>query len=307
MPEFTEKKFCNSYAAFLADRNHGIQQTHAYFHKIIQNRIQRYTELSQFDLPSLIEAYRNDPDFFNASIVGDVHVPYLIFPQITPLTPEELSVKLKTLKESFANFKFLTYSESFTAFGWVVSCVVEYNHPKSNTYFKYNFGEFHIALNIDFTTQNYVVKALPCGNNKHSKANRRIYHPHIAENGRACIGSYGDFIKGDIINFNIIDMIYNISSVLQEYNPQSLYNGMDISGWIGNKCAVCLSFIMNPEEVVRCSKTMCEMHKACSVEIDDEFYNPVYIKACTRCGKSSPAWTARDGEIICGDCSCQQN
>lgn len=307
MPDFTEKRFLSTYNAVVDNHNRSISTTRTAFEEMLRARITKYSELASRNIDELIVEYMSNPDFFNIAISSYIHSSYLVGQQQEMLSQEDFSTKYNALKSSFKNFKIVSYSDTFTSFTWTLACVMEYTDPTTNTYFTYDFGQFTIYLTINFNDLAYVVKASPCGNNTAAKSNSSVYHPHIGTNSKVCIGSYSDYIKGDLSKKAVLDIIYNISAVLQEYNPQSLYNGIDISSWIGSRCSLCLGFIPEKEKVVKCAKTMCEMHEACATKFENKYYNPVYIKDCTRCGKSSPAWVVKKGEIICGDCECQQS
>lgn len=255
---------------------------------------------------SFIESFNNDPylhnytaDYINLNLLS-VDIDSLNNESI-----ENIKNKFKLFKESFKNFDFLGISSSLQQFIWSFTCIMTHTDPRTGTHFQYNFGDVHCDLVLG-SNNAFSIKVHPLCNSKNpntfAKTNSAVFHPHISKNKVACIGSYVSDINADISNFRYLDIMFNITSVLQEYNPRSLQDGCDISEWIGEKCGFCHTFIGDKVEKVKCNKSFNYLHKSCGVEYKSNYYNPIHIKECSVCSKSSPLWAPINGKIVCEDC-----
>lgn len=227
-------------------------------------------------------------------------------------TEEQMYAKYTALVDKISGFKLISIDTSnFRSVSWELNISIQYQDYNTSTAYKYDFGRFRIGFTCSISESNEVttsIVATPVANNKPCPTKDSVFHPHIKSNGSVCIGSYGGkAIKRDLINYDLLSVVYNISSVLCEYNPHSLQDGIDITAWIGNKCAICQAFISDAKQQIKCAKTFMFMHRECAVSIDNELYSPFIVKECAACGKQKAYWIPEDGKVICRECKESSN
>ncbi len=235
---------------------------------------------------------------------------------------EEFLGQYDMCKERFPDFD-LTYTNSnLSEFRWKMRVILKQANAKANSYFELDLGLFEIKF---YTSNDYPMSkapykqsyfsiykhcyAYPVGENKPKSiagaGSTKCYHPHISGANKLCLGGYGNdnTMYRDIDAFNIWSIIYNISSLINNYNAGSLnFNGADISYWIGQKCPVCYQFCDN-DNVIMCAKTKMSMHKDCGVEIDKLYYNPSSLATCTLCKKETAYYIPYSSDkILCSAC-----
>lgn len=218
--------------------------------------------------------------------------------EIQPVTAKFVSDKIKNLTNLFQDFDIQSYFGYNEYLNWSARIIMKHMDPQRNFGFEYDFGVFQFFFRIKHDGKPEVITK-PLKDNK--ILDTGSYHPHIRVDGKTCIGTYEKDIKTDIQNLNIFDIMQNITLLLEQYNPTSIYSE-DIHAWIGQKCPVCSGFISESDESARCAKTMQVMHKNCAGEISGKFYNPLLIKQCMSCDVETVDWVFINNSITCKDC-----
>lgn len=218
--------------------------------------------------------------------------------EIAQISSKQIGEKISNLKNMFKDFDILSYFGYNEYLHWQARIVMKHLDPKRNFGFEHDFGVFNFYFRIKSDGKPDVLIKQNSGNKTLENGS---YHPHIRVDGRACIGTYDQDIKGDIAKLDIFSIIQNITLIMEQYNPTSIFSE-DIHSWIGQKCPVCFGFIGSGEEQARCAKQMVMMHKDCAKQIGDSYYNPVLVKQCASCDKETVDWVFINNSITCKDC-----
>ena len=235
------------------------------------------------------------------------------------LTKEEFENQHSLCEKKFPEFKLISVNSYCTDLRWSMRVILKHADPSTNSYFDIDMGLFEIKFlssadypmfkapykNSYYSTYSSCY-ASPTGENKpKSIGGNTCYHPHVNIDKKLCLGGYlnGKIIDVDLDNFNLWSIIYNISSIINNYNPKSLnFAGADISNWVGKKCPVCYQFCPD-NDAVKCSKTNVYIHKDCGVEIDGKYYSPSEVSTCTSCKKETAYFIPYSSDkIICASC-----
>lgn len=218
--------------------------------------------------------------------------------EITLLNAKTVADKVERLSNMFKDFEILSPFGTGDYMTWRANITMKHVNAPKNFAFTYDFGLFKFYFRIKNHSSYDIIIKPESGN---STLQSGAYHPHIRVDGRACIGTYEKDIKEDIKSLNPFSIIQNITEIMEQYNPLSIYTE-DIHSWIGQKCPVCCDFMPTGTDIVQCEKQKVMIHRACAVEHDGKFYNPLVIKKCSTCNESGPSWVFVSGNIFCGDC-----
>lgn len=222
------------------------------------------------------------------------------FPSEIPMyTAKNVGEKISHLSKMFKNFEITSYYGYNDYLSWTAKVVMKHSNPAKNFGFEYDFGTFifYFRMKVDWKPE---VLVKPHAENKGLETG--AYHPHVRADGKACIGTYADHIFEDMSKLDIFTVMQNITSIMEQYNPTSIYSE-DIHSWIGQKCPVCFSFIGPTTKSARCEKSMQFMHESCAANVDGHYYNPLLLKKCTACSKESVDWVPVNNSILCKDCA----
>lgn len=221
-------------------------------------------------------------------------------PEEIPVIPQKkVGEKFDSLSNMFKNFEILSYFGYNEYTQWNARIVMKHADPKKNFGFEFDFGVFSFYFKVKNDGKPDVIIKPSGTDNKILESGS--FHPHIRTDGRACIGTYEKDIKADIAKLDIFSIIQNITLIMEQYNPTSIFSE-DIHAWIGQKCPVCFGCIGPNDKQARCSKQMVMMHKDCAKQIGDNYYNPVLIKQCASCDAETSDWVFINNSIICKDC-----
>lgn len=239
--------------------------------------------------------------------------------QVKYFTEKEFKDQHDLCEKKFSDFKLISVNSYLTEIKWNMRVILKHADPITNSYFDIDMGLFEIKF---LTSSDYPIYhtpykhnyfttykncyATPIGENKPKAiGSQTCYHPHVSSDKKLCLGGYynGKIIDIDLDSFNLWSIIYNVSSIINNYNPKSLnFSGADISNWVGKKCPICYQFCPD-SDAVKCAKTNVYIHKDCGVEIDGNYYSPSEVSTCTACKKETAYFIPYSSDkIICKEC-----
>jgi hypothetical protein len=221
------------------------------------------------------------------------------------------------------DFSIISLSEYYDTLSFKSRAKISESNARTRSHLEVDLGMFSVTINFphelnnapyNITSLNSLPAARPIGENKPKAIDgtrHPAYHPHIHQDGRLCLGTYGSqfnaatqepSIYKDINDFNILSLFYNMAALLCRYNGSSLmFPNASIDKWIGFKCSVCGQFTTEADGV-KCSKTHQIIHKDCAAEIGDKWYSLDIVKKCSICKCSTPLFVPVDNKILCGTC-----
>lgn len=294
--------------------------------QIRQSVTSRLAKLSSMNLDDVVQA----SSFYNEYKKLDLAATYIdTLPHVQPCLVERdiLLSNIQSLleKHEIDNIE-ITHTEGHrvTIIIHGISAVIQENDPETRTSFSVPLGKFNIKISTNWwfslasrsinerlmdgvysRVYNSPVDKIVCSpvgdNNPRTIDGADCYHPHMID-GKLCLGSYADGIQVDIRTFNYYSILFNICSLVNRYNANSLlFPNAYIHNWIGHKCVSCFGF--TGDSVVFCDMTKGPLHKNCAVEVDGRLYNPSKVKACSVCGKNTVRFTRVNNKTsICNDC-----